>query len=510
MLSGEGARLPASIAAWLAAFVVAMVVGAICLAVHAWIAISLRLPHFLQPSLEEVAGSVLIDLHYYFRVSAGVLAAVVLLAVVSAILIRLRRGQRNSEMSLVGPDRLPTRAALLVLACVLLMGASEIARWYGGTMLRGHRHDPDPVPGARLFEVSDGLFIGAGVVAALALAQATNAVVRRIRSRSANGGSPPVHREDVGSIPDRVPPGALSYWVLGFVVVAAAGSLCLWLGQREVWLAFLDPPAPPGLPSDLDLPPGFFAPPEIVDLRPDAIEVTGRALRAIGHGLLVGAGVRVALAWLRFVRATDSRPAELLTGARILVTGFGVMVLAAAIVHWLIRSVILVDPQSGTIPVTELYSIILFGWIVLWETEVSEVMLTHIVRRLAFGLIVGTAVAAIPALLQSYPLVKQRLGGAGAYRDGNTPPALAAAPGFIAALLAGGLCLTLGLEVTSLGREVILVDPPRSWGVLIPIQLNLSAGLFIGAGVLAAVMVTVALGALQRRVSERRSQDSPA
>ena len=466
MLLGQGGRLPASVTGWLALFVVAVVAGAICFVVGTWI---------LLP-LEFVASNALIQLHSSLFVGAGVLVAVVLLTVVSANPILLRRRQRNSEVSLAGSGRLLTRAVLLVLACALLLGGGEIARWYRETILSDQLSLVGLPPGYRLFNVSTGLFISAGVMAALALAQAMNAVVRGIRARSANSDPPPVHRDDAGSIPHRVPPGILFYWVVGFVVVAAAGYVCLSLGVREF-------PA---------------------DLRPDAIWVTGSALERIGRGLLAGAGVLVALAWLQSVSAIDPRPAGLLTGARSLVTGFGVMVLAAAIVYWLTRSVILAAPPSYAIPVTELDSIILFGRIVLWEGFGSVAILSLIVGQLAHGLIIGTAVAAITALLQSYPLVKQRLGGASADRDANTPPFLAAVLGFIAVLLAGALCL-------SLGREVALVDPPRSFAhVLIPIQFALSSGLFIGAGVLAAVMVTVALGALQRRVSERRSQGSPA
>ena len=492
MLLGQGGRLPASVTGWLALFVVAVVAGAICLAVSAlvmisltWISIALAqsllhepvLPGFPQPSLEGVASNALIYLHYPLLVCAGVLVAVVLLTVVSAIPIRLRRRQRYSEVRMVGSGRLLARAVLLVLACALLLGGGEIARWYAETILPDQLLSPAGLtPGHRLRTVSYGLLTSAGVMAALALAQAMNAVVRGIRARSANSDPPPVHRDDAGSIPHRVPPGILFYWVVGFVVVAAAGYVCLSLGAREF-------PA---------------------DLRPDAIWVTGSALERIGRGLLAGAGVLVALAWLQSVSAIDPRPAGLLTGARSLVTGFGVMVLAAAIVYWLTRSVILAAPPSYAIPVAELDSIILFGRIVLWEGFGSLAILSLIVGLLAHGLIIGTAVAAITALLQSYPLVKQRLGGASADRDANTPPFLAAVLGFIAVLLAGALCL-------SLGREVALADPPRSFAhVLIPIQFVLSSGLFIGAGVLAAVMVTVALGALQRRVSERRSQDSPA
>ena len=228
---------------------------------------------------------------------------------------------------------------LLVLACALLLGGGEIARWYRETILSDQLFLVGLPPGYRLFNVSTGLFISAGVMAALALAQAMNAVVRGIRARSANSDPPPVHRDDAGSIPDRVPPGILFYWVVGFVVVAAAGSVCYSLAIQEF-------PA---------------------DLRPDAIKVIGGALDRMGRGLLAGAGVLVALAWLQSVSAIDSRPAGLLTGARSLVTGFGVMVLAAAIVYWLTRSVILAAPVSYAIPVTELDSIILFGRIVLWE-----------------------------------------------------------------------------------------------------------------------------------------------
>ena len=466
MLLGQGGRLPASVTGWLALFVVAVVAGAICFVVGTWI---------LLP-LEFVASNALIQLHSSLFVGAGVLVAVVLLTVVSANPILLRRRQRNSEVSLAGSGRLLTRAVLLVLACALLLGGGEIARWYRETILSDQLSLVWLPPGYRLFNVSTGLFISAGVMAALALAQAMNAVVRGIRTRSANSDPPPVHRDDAGSIPDRVPPGILFYWVVGFVVVAAAGSVCYSLAIQE-----------------------FRA-----DLRLDAIMVIGGALDRMGLGLLAGAGVLVALAWLQSVSAFDPRPAGLLTGARSLVTGFGVMVLAAATVYWLTRSLILAAPPSYAIPVTELDSIILFGRIVLWEGFGSVAILSLIVGQLAHGLIIGTAVAAITALLQSYPLVKQRLGGASADRDANTPPFLAAVLGFIAVLLAGALCF-------SLGREVAFVDPPRSFAhVLIPIQFVLSSGLFIGAGVLAAVMVTVALGALQRRVSERRSQDSSA
>ena len=477
MLLDLGGRLPASVTGWLALFVAATLVGAICFVVGTWIVL---LPS-LGPSLEGVARNALIHLHSSLLVGAGVLVAVVLLTVVSANPILLRRRQGNSEVSLAGSGRLLTRAVLLVLACALLLGGGEIARWYRETILSDQLSLLGLPPGYRFFHVSTGLFISAGVMAALALAQAMNAVVRGIRTRSANSDPPPVYRDDAGSIPDPDPLGILFYWVVGFVVVAAAGSVCYSLAIQEF-------PADPRL---------------------DAITVIGGALDSMGRGLLAGAGVLVALTSLQSVSAIDPRPAGLLTGARSLVTGFGVMVLAAAIVYWLTRSVILAAPESAAsgvlaIPVTELDSIILFGRIVLWEGFVSEVILSLIVGRLAHGLIIGTAVAAVTALLQSYPLVKQRLGGAGADRDANTPPFLAAVLGFIAVLLAGALCL-------SLGREVALVDPPRSFAhVLIPIQFVLSSGLFIGAGVLAAVMVTVALGALQRRVSERRSQDSPA
>ena len=369
------------------------------------------------------------------------------------------------------------------------MGGSQIARWCGEAIIPDERPALVEVgPGFALRAVSSGLLISAGVVTALPLARVVSAVVRRSRSRSANREPTAVRGEDSDSIPDQLPPGALSYsyWAVGFVVVAAAGWLCLWLGVREFLLGS------PQLP--LVTLPGV---PEPAAPRPDIVNVTGLALQSIGSGLLAGAGVLVALAWLRSVHAVDPRLAGPLTG-------LGVMVPAAAIVFWLVRSVALADPSAVAIPVTELDSIILFGWIVIWEPDISEAMFSLIASDLAYGLIVGSAVAAIPAMLRSYPLVRESPGGAGADQNTDTGAFLEAVPGIIAALLAGGLCL-------SLGREVALVDPPRSVAaVLIHIQSELSEGLLIGVGMLTAVIVSLALGTLLRRVSERRSSDSAA
>ena len=115
-------RLPSSAAAWLAAFVAAVVFGVICLAIRYWIQISQRLPDFLQPSLEGVAGHVLVALHTFLLISAGVLAALVLLMVSSAIPIRLRQRQRSGERGLLDSKRLLTAAVLLVLACAPARG----------------------------------------------------------------------------------------------------------------------------------------------------------------------------------------------------------------------------------------------------------------------------------------------------------------------------------------------------------------------------------------------------
>ena len=297
-------------------------------------------------------------------------------------------------------------------------------------------------------------------------------------------------RSLTGFRPARSPTG---FW--GSLCLAAAGSICLGLGLLDRWLVLLDYHR--GLSDQYQLPSSPH-----VDLRPDVIEVMGRALWAIGRGLFAGAGVLVALAWLQqAARAIDRRPAGLLSSARSLVTGFGVMVLAAAIVYWLLPSVVYLDPVSPG-PV-ESGSVILFGWLVLWDSVLWKLLVSNLLLHLGQGLMVGTAVAAIPALLQSHPQAQQELGEAGAHRDLNAPTARVVALGFIATLLAGGLCFLLGS--VALGESIGSLAR-----VLAPIQVGLSRGLFIGAGVLAAVTVPLALGALQRRVSERRSQDSPA
>ena len=84
---------------------------------------------------------------------------------------------------------------------------------------------------------------------------------------------------------------------------------------------------------------------------------------------------------------------------------------------------------------------------------------------------VGTAVAAIPALLQSHPQAQQELGEAGAHRDLNAPTARVVALGFIATLLAGGLCFLLGS--VALGESIGSLAR-----VLAPIQVELSSGVF--------------------------------
>ena len=494
MLHGHGIRqLLPSVATWLAAFVAATVVGAICFGVYAWERLSGRLPSFDQLSLDDVAGSALIGLEHSLLISSGVLAALALLRVLFAILARARRQEGDIETSLLGGAGLLISAVLLAVGSMLLMGAAEVSRWLGDTAFLHPIRAFDSPPGYRLIFLSEGLFIIAGVVTALASTQAMSAVGRWFEHRNPHGDSSLLAREDARPITSRVLPGALSGWALGFIVIVAVGSLCLWLGLLDLWwlvtaarLPFIESGT-----ASLDS-----------DLRPDVIEVTGWVLRAMGRGLAAGAGVLVALVWVqRSVRSIDRRPVGLTTNARRPVTVFGVMVLAATIVYWLLPSVVYLDPVS--LGPVESGSVILFGWLVLWDSVVGKLLVSSLLLHLGQGLMVGTAVAAIPALLQSHPQAQQELGEAGAHRDLNAPTARVVALGFIATLLAGGLCFLLGS--VALGESIGSLAR-----VLAPIQVELSSGLFIGAGVLAAVMVTVALGALQRRVSEPRSQDAQA